>query len=254
MENELNQVKKHGKCVAIVLAAGAGKRMHTSVAKQFLILRDKPVICYSLDAFEQSRLVDEVILVTNPEGMETCNEIVKQYGYQKVSAVIPGGKERYHSVYHGLEAAAGDPGQESGQIGYVLIHDGARPFVTEEIIERNILALQTNPAVVTGMPTKDTVKIADEEGFVVSTPKRSLVWNIQTPQSFEYSLVTEAYRKLIRNEEDILAQGIQVTDDAMVVEFLTDTKVKLIEGSYENIKITTPDDLALSEGILTRRE
>ena len=233
---------------AIVLAAGKGKRMHTDVAKQFLPLGGKPLICYSLDVFEKSKYVDEIYLVTGEDAIEYCrNEIVGKYGYGKVTDVVAGGKERYHSVWNALAAA----GPHSAD--YVLIHDGARPFVTEEIISGNLEVLKTEKACVTGMPSKDTVKISSEEGYVTDTPKRANVWNIQTPQSFEYSLIYEAYRKLIVSEKEVLAKGIQVTDDAMVVENFGNSKVKLVEGSYENIKITTPEDLDIAEILLKRR-
>ena len=240
--------------VAIVLAAGQGKRMQSGIAKQFIPLCGKPVLCYSLDAFEKSGYVDDVVIVASPDGISVCEEIVREYGYKKVSSVVPGGKERYHSVYYGLKAflREGETAPEK-EPEFVLIHDGARPFVTEDIIKRNIEALKKDRACVTGVPTKDTVKIANEEGYVESTPKRSLVWNVQTPQSFSFALAFESYNSLIQNEEDTLNEGILITDDTMVVEQFGNVKAKLVEGSYENIKITTPDDLILAEKILADR-
>ena len=248
-DNRINKASGH--TTAIVLAAGSGKRMHSDVAKQFLLLNDRPILCYSLDAFEQSDYIDEVILVTSPDGMETCEEIVKQNGYKKVKSIVLGGKERYHSVWNGLKAARyeADSTKEDAP-EYVLIHDGARPFISEEIIERNIIALLSDKACVTAVPSKDTVKIADEDGYVASTPKRSLVWNMQTPQSFAFELAYTAYKSLIENEDELLAKGVSITDDAMVVEYFTDSKVKLVEGSYENIKITTPEDLKIAKEFL----
>ena len=249
MDNALK--KKENRTTAIVLAAGSGKRMQSNVAKQFLPIGGKPVLCYSLEAFEQSDYVDEIILVAGADGLKTCKEIVERYGYTKVSAIVLGGKERYHSVWNGLCAAgAEEDSTEAKPPKYVLIHDGARPFVTEAIIQRNIEALENDKACVTAVRSKDTVKIADENGYVVSTPNRSFVWNMQTPQSFDFTLVYEAYRKLIQEEEKVKAKGIVITDDAMVVETFTGVSVKLIEGSYENIKITTPEDLAYAEGLL----
>ena len=245
MQNEILN-KQNRRTVAIVLAAGQGKRMGTDVAKQFLLLNDKPILYYSLAVFEKSSYIDEVILVTNPEGLSVCEEIVKKNGFRKVTSVVLGGKERYHSVWNGLQAAAGSGKKPL----YVFIHDGARPFLNEEIIERNINALQKDPACVTAVPSKDTVKIADEDGYVATTPNRSLVWNMQTPQSFEFGLAYDAYRQLIENEEDLKGKGIAITDDAMVVEYFTETKVKLVEGSYENIKITTPEDLKIAKEFL----
>jgi len=248
-----NSIK--GDRVAIVLAAGKGSRMHSDVAKQFLPLCGKPVLCYSLDVFEQSDYIDRIILVAGREGMETCSEIVKEYGYKKVSSVVTGGKERYHSVRNGLNAALYEEDSAvENPPALVLIHDGARPFVSEEIIEENIKALEECSACVTGVPSKDTVKIADSEGFVASTPERALVWNVQTPQSFHFSLVHKAYEQLIEKEAEILEKGIRITDDAMVVEYFTNERVKLVEGSYENIKITTPEDLIIAENIIKRHK
>lgn len=247
--------KKTDRTVAIVLAAGAGKRMHSTVAKQFLLLGDRPILCYSLDVFERSNYIDEVILVTSMDGLHFCKELVEKYGYRKVSTITLGGKERYHSVFNGLSAAMYEEDSTVENLPkYVLIHDGARPFVTEEIVRKNMEALETDKACVTAVPSKDTVKIADENGYVASTPNRSLVWNMQTPQSFDFTLVYDAYKKLIREEENILAKGIKITDDAMVAELFEDVKIKLVEGSYRNMKITTPEDLEIAEGLLGSQE
>ena len=249
MDNAMK--KKENRTTAIVLAAGSGKRMQSDVAKQFLPIGGKPVLCFSLDAFEQSDYVDEIILVAGADGLETCKEIVERYGYTKVSAIVLGGKERYHSVWSGLCAAGSEEDStEANPPQYVLIHDGARPFVDGEIIRRNLEALEKDKACVTAVRSKDTVKIADENGNVVNTPNRSTVWNMQTPQSFDYTLVYEAYRKLISEEESVKAKGIAITDDAMVVETFTGNPVKLVEGSYRNMKITTPEDLATAESLL----
>ncbi len=223
---------------AIVLAGGSGKRMGGAVKKQYMELLGKPLIFYALDAFEKSS-VDEIVLVTTPTDVEYCKkEIVERFGFQKVKAVVPGGAQRYDSVYEGLKAASGD---------YVLIHDGARAFVTPEIIRRSMEAVVQYDACVVGMPSKDTVKIASAEGFVASTPSRESVWVIQTPQTFAMELVRSSYEK-------VLGEHIPgITDDAMVVELATDRKVKLIEGSYENIKVTTPEDLTIGEEILKNR-
>ena len=217
------------KTTAIVLAAGAGKRMNSKVQKQYLLLKEKPVLYYSLKAFEESQ-VEDIILVVGAGEIEYCQkEIIEKYGIQKVRAIVAGGKERYHSVYEGLKAA--------GQTDYVLIHDGARPFVSQAIIERTIAAVSEYKACVVGMPVKDTIKIADEAGYAKETPNRSRVWMVQTPQAFSYSLIYDAYTRMLQQEDSA------ITDDAMVVERMTDYKVKLIAGSYQNIKITTPEDL-----------
>lgn len=222
------------KCIAIVLAAGQGKRMGTKVQKQYLEIDGKPVLYYSLNVFEQSAVIDEVVLVVGENQVEYCySEIVLKYGFDKVKTVVEGGAERYHSVWNGL--------QEVNEDGYVFIHDGARPFINEEILNRAYEDVQTCKSCVVGMPVKDTIKLADSEGFVNNTPERSLVWMIQTPQVFESGLVKKAYALLM--EQD----NVQVTDDAMVVEQMLGHKVKLTMGSYENMKITTPEDLDIAE-------
>lgn len=221
------------KTTAIVLAAGSGKRMNTNVHKQYLLLKEKPVLYYSLKAFEDSQ-VDEIILVVGAGEIDYCKkDIVEKYGFQKIRAIVEGGKERYHSVYEGLKAA--------DKTDYVLIHDGARPFVTQAIIERTIKAVCEYQACVVGMPVKDTIKIVDSNAYAQETPNRSNVWLVQTPQAFSYPLIYDAYTRMLVDEDTA------ITDDAMVVEHMTDYKVKLIEGSYQNIKITTPEDLDIAE-------
>ena len=225
------------KCTAIVLAAGQGKRMHSKIQKQFMELDGMPVLCYSLRCFQESPLIQDIILVTGEESISYCKEeIVQKYGFTKVSAVIPGGKERYDSVYAGL--------CECRDCEYVLIHDGARPFVTEEILKRGLQKVKETGACVIGMPSKDTVKLSDEEGYVKETPNRKCVWTIQTPQIFLYSLIREAHDSIRQKDMS------KITDDAMVVEQETGAKVALAEGSYQNIKITTPEDLDIAEAFL----
>lgn len=225
---------------AIVLAAGQGKRMNSAVQKQYLLIDNRPVLYYSLKAFEES-IVDDIVLVTGAAEIDYCQkEIVQKYGISKVKTVTAGGKERYHSVARGLLAI-------DWECDYVFIHDGARPFIDNDIIERAFFTVQKAPACAVGMPVKDTIKLADGNGYVKSTPNRSLVWQIQTPQVFEKELILAAYKKLLAGEETLQAEQVVVTDDAMVVEYFTNTPVKLVEGSYKNIKITTPEDLKLAE-------
>lgn len=227
------------KSTAIVLAAGQGKRMNSKVQKQFLLIKGKPVLYYSLFCFQNSREIEEIIVVTGKESINFCKqEIIEAYGFSKVRAVIPGGKERYDSVYAGLCAC-----EDSD---YVFIHDGARPFLSNDMIRRGKEAVLDYGACVIGMPSKDTIKIADENGMVESTPSRNKVWNIQTPQIFSYTAIREAHEKARQqNMADI-------TDDAMVLERFGNMKIKLVEGSYENIKITTPEDIVVAEKILEK--
>lgn len=230
------------KKTAIVLAAGQGKRMQSKVQKQYLLLKGKPVLFYCLKALEES-FIDEVILVTGKGEEEYCRkEIVERFGFSKVTKIVTGGKERYHSVINGIKAVE--------DCDYLFIHDGARPFLDDGILERTYAGVQVNKACVAAMPVKDTIKISDEKGFAKETPKRNLVWTVQTPQVFDFALIKKAYEKLEQEEESLGRKGILVTDDAMVVEYLCDVPVKLIEGSYRNIKITTPEDLRIAEAIL----
>lgn len=228
-------MKKEKKVTAIVLAGGQGHRMQTAIPKQYLLLEGKPILYYSLMAFEKSR-VDEIVLVTGEGEEEYCREeIVNRYGISKATVIIKGGQERYHSVYAGLKACR--------DCETVLIHDGARPFLTEEMIERSIEGARKYQACILGMPVKDTIKISDGNGYVEITPKRDRVWMVQTPQSFSYSLVYLAYQRLME-------EGGQVTDDAMAVERFSGVHVRLLEGSYKNIKITTPEDLLAAEQLI----
>ena len=225
---------------AIVLAAGSGKRMNSKVHKQYLIIQDRPVLYYSLKAFEDSA-VDEIVLVVGKGEEEFCRrEIVDKYGISKVKAIVEGGKERYHSVFEGLK--------QTSDADYVLIHDGARPFVNQDIIRRCMQEVQKYQACVVGMPVKDTIKIADEEGYAKQTPDRKNVWMIQTPQTFSYALIYEAYEEMLKTEDTA------ITDDAMVLERIKGKKSKLIEGSYRNIKITTPEDLLIANVYLQHPE
>lgn len=236
--------------IAIVLAAGRGKRMNSKVAKQYLTLLGKPVLYYALQCFEKSS-VDDVILVTAEEEIAYCRkEIIETYGFSKVQSIIAGGRERYHSVYEGLKEAGRFLGTADG---IIYIHDGARPFIEEEILLRAKESAERFGSGVAGMPVKDTIKIVDKEGCAVDTPNRAFVWQVQTPQTFLYSIIRPAYDKLMDAEKELLAQGITVTDDAMVAELFTENRVRLVRGSYENIKITTPEDLIVAEGFLQHR-
>ena len=228
---------KKEKCTAIILAAGRGKRMNSAVQKQYMQLLEYPVLYYSIKTFEES-LVDEIILVTGMDEQEYCKkEFIEKYGFHKVQKIVSGGKERYHSVYEGLKAA--------GDSDYVFIHDGARPFVTTDIIARTLAGAKEYGACVAGMPVKDTIKIINEQGFTVQTPARDKVWMMQTPQTFSYPLILDAYMKLIEQEQ--LGHKIDVTDDAMVLERVGKIQSKMVNGAYENIKITTPSDLQFAE-------
>ena len=215
------------KVTAVVLAAGKGSRMHSNIQKQYMTLLERPVITYALEAFEDSS-VDEVILVVAPGEVEYAQKnILDKYSYKKVKKIVTGGAERYHSVYEALCVIPEE--------NYVLIHDGARAFITPELIEFCIEQV------------KKTIKIVDNNCYAVSTPPRSSMWQIQTPQCFITKEIKEAYRKMMEAKDD------SVTDDGMVMETYGIRGVRMIKGSYENIKITTPEDMLLGEAILKSR-
>lgn len=227
---------------AIVLAAGSGSRMKSSVKKQYLLLDGKPVLWYSLQAFEQCPRIDEVVLVCGEQERDWCRtEIVDRYGFTKINQIVAGGKERYHSVYEGLKALT--------DCDYVLIHDGARPFADRELLNRILDDLPQSRASVAAVPVKDTIKLGGRDGYVERTLPRERLWSVQTPQSFAYPLIRSAYDTVMQEKPSNLV----ITDDAMVAEY-SGIPVKLIEGSYDNIKLTTPADLYLAEEILHKRE
>lgn len=206
---------------------------------------------YSLEAFQASPVIDEIILITDKDHIEYCWEkLVHPYGITKVTAVAPGGKERYESVWKALCLLCGknsrnEAGASAGD-GYVFIHDGARPFITEDIIERVYKDTEKWDACVVGMPVKDTIKQTDENGVILDTPDRSRIWQAQTPQVFSVPLIMEAFQRQLSQD------CRRVTDDSMIVENQMGVKVHMTEGGYTNIKITTPEDLAVAEAILTQ--
>lgn len=260
---------------AILLAAGRGTRMGSGIRKQFMELAGRPVLSWSLNVLALSPIVTEIVLVipagggANKSAEEEQEHIRRLFidplpeaAAAKVRALVPGGAERYNSVYNGLEAI-------QWPCDYVFIHDGARPLITEEMLEKLFRAVQEYKAVVAASPSKDTVKITDDSGFVQSTPDRSRVWNIQTPQCFAYELVKSSYEKIIGAASDTAPAAAfadfagaghqnsqtprKITDDAMVVEYASDTKVRPVDTGYQNIKITTPEDLLVAEVFLRNR-
>ncbi len=243
---------KNGKrCTAIILSAGSGSRMKSDVAKQYMALAGKPVIWYSLQAVERSAVIDDCILTVGGGDLDYVRAgIVQKYGFSKVDAVVAGGAERYLSVMQALRVIADDKLSTPNRDGYVFIHDGARPFLTEDMLIRLSDDAQRYRACAAAMPAKDTVKITDDENFAIQTPDRRSVWNVQTPQVFETRLIVEAYARLGSRLDRIREQGIAITDDAGVVELFTECRVKLTEGSWQNIKITTPEDLLVAETFL----
>lgn len=231
------------KFAAIVLSAGTGSRMKSDIPKQYMDLNGRPVIYYSLKAFEDSD-VDSIVLVTGRDDIEYCRkEIVEKYGFTKVKVIVAGGAERYDSVFEGLKAI--------NDCDYVMIHDGARPMLDSNIIERAWRGAVEYKACVVGMPVKDTIRIVGTDGTAISTPDRKSLWQIQTPQAFDYRLIYEAYSKVLA---DVKAgkQKANITDDAMIVECASNVKVHMTEGDYHNIKITTPEDIQVAEIFLKK--
>jgi 2-C-methyl-D-erythritol 4-phosphate cytidylyltransferase len=219
---------------AIVLSAGKGTRMCSDIPKQYMQLKDKPVLYYSLKAFEESLIDDIIIVVGNGDVDYVKKEIVEKYAFKKVRSIVEGGAYRFDSVYNGLLASVSDT-------TYVMIHDGARPVLTNSIITTLAAEVQQKKAVVAACHVKDTIKVAKPDGKVTATPDRSTLWQVQTPQVFDYALVKDAYTQLKA------AGDLTATDDAMVVEKYTGEPVYLIDTGYKNIKITTPEDLELAE-------
>ncbi len=224
----------------IVLAAGKGKRMGSKISKQFLDLNGKPLFFYALEAFENSD-VDSVIVVCSAEYKDYCENVLSIYKeektFSKVEKIVVGGAERYNSVYNALK--------EISDADYVLIHDGARPMITKDIINRSLTEVKKHKACVVAVPVKDTIKEADSEDYINKTLDRSSLWQMQTPQSFEYKLIAQAYENAMKS--DLSA----ITDDAMVLEMYNPSfKIKLVMGDYKNLKVTTSEDLEIAKVFL----
>jgi len=224
---------------ALIPAAGMGRRMGKAVAKQFLPLGDRPMLAHTLLAFQRAAEVDEIIPILSEEDMENClRDVIESFHITKVKTLVCGGKERQDSVYNGIEKLEKDA-------EVVIVHDGVRPFVTQEMIREVVEAAKKGESVVVGVPLKDTVKEVDAKGMVRQTLERSRLWAIQTPQAFPMKVLRRSYEEAYKHK----TYG---TDDAMLVE-RAGIKVRVIMGSYENIKITTPEDLIFAEEILKRR-
>ncbi len=225
--------------VAIILAAGSGSRMQSDVAKQYIKLNNREIVAYAIETFNEHPDIDSIVLVSREHELDYCaNRIVKQYGFDKVRHVCAGGAERYLSVYNGLKALDGLADEE-----IVIIHDGARPFVTAKMITDVVEAAKVYGACTTAMPVKDTIKIVDENAFGIETPERNFVYQIQTPQAFTFGNLIGAYEALFEASSDV---NYKITDDTMLVEQYKGVRSKMVPGSYENIKITTPEDLKIA--------
>ncbi len=224
------------KVVAVVPAAGCGSRMNTEIKKQYLSLDGVPVLGHVLKAIDAAPIIQGIVIVAGPGEENYCRSaIVDKLGISKVTAIVPGGKERQDSVYNGLLALSSDT-------GIVLIHDGARPLLPPEGLEEVVAAAVKYGAATQAVPVKDTVKLVGEDGFVSRTLPRERLWLTQTPQAFRYGIILSAHHKA--REE-----GFVGTDDAGLVEHLG-LPVKIVPGAYENIKITTPEDLIVASALI----
>ncbi|EYE87584.1 2-C-methyl-D-erythritol 4-phosphate cytidylyltransferase [Fervidicella metallireducens AeB] len=221
---------------AVIVAGGKGKRMGNDINKQYIKIGGKEILARTIETFNAIEDIDEIIVVSPEEEIQYClDNIINCYGFKKVKKVVKGGKERQNSVYNGLKSC-------SDNTDIVIIHDGARPFVSKEIILRSINEARENGACAVAVPMKDTVKIVDEKQFVIDTPDRSRLYAVQTPQTFKYEIIVSAHNKALN-------ERIEATDDTKLIECIGG-KVKIIEGSYLNIKITTPEDLIFAEAII----
>lgn len=221
---------------AIIAAAGMSNRMKSKINKQFININGKPILAHTLEKFQRCKYIDEIIVVAREDEINYCKkEVVKRYGFNKVTKIVRGGKERQDSVYNGILAL-------NEKTDIVVSHDGARPFVKIKNIVDSIKGAVEYGACVVGTPVKDTIKFVKDGEEIDSTPNRDILWAAQTPQSFKREILMEGYRKAI--EDNFVG-----TDDSVLVERLG-IQVKIIMGSYENIKITTPEDIIIAESIL----
>ncbi len=231
--NNLNMGHSMDKVGAIVVAAGKSERMG-GVEKIFATINGKPLIAHAVEAFQRSPIVDSIVIVLAEDKVGIGLDLVKKFGWDKVIAVCAGGARRQDSVSEGLKRL--------GKVDWVLIHDGARPCVTQDIIKRGLEEARECGAAIPAMPVADTIKVVSADSYVKDTPPRDKLWAVQTPQVFRFDIISEAHRKTKAN----------VTDDAGMVESLGH-KVKVFRGSYTNIKVTTPEDLIIAEAIIKSR-
>jgi len=225
---------------AVIVAAGKGTRMNMDINKMFVEVGGKPILARTVKAFQASSLIDEIVLVLNSRDIVYCKQyIVDRYGFDKVKVLAAGGQVRQESVFNGLR-------EVDEKCDIVMIHDGARPFIREDNISDCAGAACEYGASCMAVPVKDTTKAADEEGFIIKTLDRSALWSIQTPQVFRYAQILEAHKRAA-------ADGYCGTDDCVLAERLGG-RIKLVHGSYDNIKITTREDLAIAEAIVSMDE
>lgn len=241
---------------AVVVAAGEGRRMSerwrhspfagvisTPVAKQFLPLAGKPLVCHALDVLQRCEAVEFVALVVGAQDVAFAQaEVVARFALAKVQAVVAGGPSRQESVYRGLQRLA----LEDGGWDYVVVHDGVRPLISEPLVLAVLEAAQRYGAATVGVPAQDTIKLVDPRGLVAATPDRRRLWAVQTPQAFRFSLLVEAHRQAAE-------RGLEATDDCALVEAMGEP-VRVVRGTPSNLKVTTPEDLIMAEALLRARQ
>jgi len=229
------------KVFALIPAAGMGKRMGASINKQYLHLGGRPIVARTVSVFERADCVDAIYLITPDEEIPYCREhVVEAGGFRKIAAIVPGGKERQHSVMNGLRALSAVAGEDD----VVLIHDGVRPFVTTEMLREAIATARSHDGALVAVPAKDTIKMV-RNGIVVATPDRDTLWQAQTPQAFRFGVIFRAHQAAERD-------NVLGTDDASLVE-RTGGSIHIVRGDYRNIKITTPEDIVLAEAFLSSK-
>lgn len=221
---------------AIIVAAGKGSRMKTHINKQYLLLQGKPVLAHTIDAFEKCHCISEIIIVIHKDDQDYFHKcIIKPYNFSKITEITYGGEDRQASVFNGLSCV-------SSTSDIVAVHDGARPLITPDVIQKTVEVAAICGVACVGMPVKDTIKKIDEYQNVEYTPDRSLLWTIQTPQTFRKEILSKAHK-----DADI--SGFRGTDDSVLAERLG-YKVRMVMGSYTNIKITTTEDIVFAESLL----
>jgi len=225
------------KVIALIPAAGIGKRMQAGINKQYLQIGGMPIVARTIAVFQEMPFVDDIYVITPEQEIPFCRtEVVERYGFTKVRAIVPGGKERQNSVLNGLRAIDG-----TDENAVILIHDGVRPFITRHILEHAVATAREFDGALVAVPVKDTVKVV-HDGIIRDTPPRETIWLAQTPQAFRYGIIRAAH-------EIADAEGFLGTDDASLVERMGN-EVHIVLGDYRNIKITTPEDLLLAEAFL----
>lgn len=217
----------------VIAAAGQGKRMRKGMNKQYMELGDRPMIVHTLEIFERMAEIDDVVVVTGEKDVTKCQDLCRSYGLHKVTRIVPGGKTRQESVRLGLEEL---------QTDWVLVHDGARPFVSEGAVRVLLARVAEHGAAILGVPVKETVKKVNPDGVIEETPDRQSMWVVQTPQAFRLSELKKAHKAALGDE-------FEATDDAMLMEHIG-IDVHIVHGDYRNIKITTPEDVWFAEAIL----